>query len=134
MELTLRYDAERFSFDVVEENFLFYSSDSHVAILEGEDFSLQIEYAPFYAGEDFAAHTKTLQEKYAEVASVTYGPNAGLRYYEGDNVCFHFPVDEHSYMLVTAVKAKGNDDELSALPDYEDMKDILGSMKFATVG
>ena len=134
VEMTLRYDADRFSFDVVEENFLLYSSDSHVALMEGEDFLLQIEYASFYTGEDLAAHTRSLREKYADVAEIAYGANKGLRYYEGDNVCFQFPVDEHSYVLVTVVKAKGNDDELSALPEYEDMKDILGSMKFAKIG
>lgn len=134
MELTLRYDADRFSFDVVEEDFLVYSSDSHVAILEGEDFLLQLEYAAFYAGEDFAAHTKAVQEKHSDVVPAAFGNNTGIRYFEGDNVCFHFPVDAHSYLLVTAVKAKGNDDPLSALPDYEDLKDILGSMQFAKIG
>ena len=40
VDMTLDYDADAFSFAVVEEGFLSYSSDSHVAILEGEDFSL----------------------------------------------------------------------------------------------
>ena len=134
MELTLRYDADRYSFRVVEEDFLSYSSDSHVALLEGEDFSLQLEYAAYYAGEDFAAHTEAVREKHSSLAPAVYGANEGIRYFEGDNVCFCFPVDAHSYVLITAVKAKGNDDPLSALPDYEDMKDILGSMKFTKIG
>ena len=134
MELTLRYDADRFSFRVVEEDFLSYSSDSHVALLEGEDFSMQLEYAAYYSGEDFAAHTEAVREKHSSLAPAVYGANSGIRYFEGDNVCFCFPVDAHSYLLVTAVKAKGNDDPLSALPDYEDMKDILGSIQFAKVG
>ena len=134
MELTLRYDADRFSFAVVEEGFLFYSSDSHVALLEGEDFSLQLEYAGYYAGEDFAAFIESVREKHPDLAPAVYGPNSGIRFLEGDNVCFCFPVDAHSYVLVTAVKAKGNDDPLAALPDYEDMKDILGSIQFAKVG
>lgn len=134
MELTLRYDADRFDFRVVAEDFLSYSSDSHVAILEGEDFSLQLEYAGYYSGEDFAAHTESVREKHSSLAPAVYGANKGIRYFEGDNVCFCFPVDAHSYVLVTAVKAKGNDDPLSALPDYEDMKDILGSISFTKVG
>lgn len=134
MELTLRYDADRFGFAVVEEGFLSYSSDSHVALLEGEDFSLQLEYAAYYSGEDFAAHTEAVREKHSSLAPAVYGSNSGIRFLEGDNVCFCFPVDAHSYLLVTAVKAKGNDDPLSALPEYEDMKDILGSMKFEKIG
>ena len=134
MELTLRYDADRFGFRVVEEDFLSYSSDSHVALLEGEDFSLQLEYAAYYSGEDFAGHTEAVREKHSSLAPAVYGANEGIRYFEGDNVCFCFPVDAHSYVLITAVKAKGNDDPLSALPDYEDMKDILGSIRFAKVG
>lgn len=134
MEATLRYDAERFSFEVVEEGFLSYSGDSHVALVEGEDFSLQLEYGAYYTGEDFDAHIKALREKHADIAPAVYGQNEGCRYYEGDNVCFVFPVDAHSYLLVTGVKAKGNDDELTALPEYEDMKDLLGSLSFAKVG
>ena len=134
MELTLRYDADRFGFAVVEEGFLSYSSDSHVALLEGEDFSLQLEYAAYYGGEDFAAFIESVREKHPDLVPAVYGPNSGIRFLEGDNVCFCFPVDAHSYLLVTAVKAKGNDDPLSALPDYEDMKDILGSIQFAKVG
>lgn len=134
MEATLRYDADRFAFRVVEEDFLSYSSDSHVAILEGEDFSMQLEYAAYYSGEDFAAHTEAVREKHSSLAPAVYGENKGIRYFEGDNVCFCFPVDAHSYLLVTALKAKGNDDPLSALPDYEDVKDVLGSLRFARVG
>lgn len=134
MELTLRYDADRFSFDVVEEDFLVYSSDSHVALMEGEDFLLQIEYAAFYTGEDFEAHTKAVREKHGDLVPAAFGANRGIRYFEGDNVCFHFPVDEHSYVLITAMKAKGNDDPLSALPEYEDLKDILGSIQLAKIG
>ncbi len=134
VEATLRYDAERFRFDVVEEGFLSYSSDSHVALVEGEDFSLQLEYGAYYSGEDFDGHIKALREKHADIVPAVYGENKGCRYYEGDNVCFVFPVDAHSYLLVTGVKAKGNDDELSALPEYEDMKDLLGSLRFERVG
>ena len=43
VDMSLDYDSDAFSFAVVEEGFLSYSSDSHVAILEGEDFSLQVE-------------------------------------------------------------------------------------------
>ena len=125
MELTLRYDADRFGFAVVEEGFLSYSSDSHVALLEGEDFSLQLEYAAYYGGEDFAAFIESVREKHPDLVPAVYGPNSGIRFLEGDNVCFCFPVDAHSYLLVTAFKTSDYDDEVTTLPDYAPLRALL---------
>ena len=55
VEVKVGYDPERFSFAVIEDSFPAYSSDSHVAVIYGEDFTAQIEYAGYYHGEDFAA-------------------------------------------------------------------------------
>lgn len=135
VEMSLNYDAEKFSFAVVEENFLSYSSDSHVAILEGEDFSLQIEYAAYYGGEDYAAHCKGLQEKYSDFAPARYGRVDCCVYLEGDNVCFCLPIpeDAHSYVQVILFKAKGNDTELIDMPADPDLTAILSSIRFRKV-
>ena len=47
VEVKLDYDALRFGFDVIGEDFLTYSSDSHVAVVSGEEFSFQLEYASY---------------------------------------------------------------------------------------
>ena len=132
VEMSLDYDADRFSFAVVEENFLSYSSDSHVAILEGEDFSLQLEYAAFYPGEDFAAHCASLAEKHQDFAPVRYGSVDAVKYLEGDNLCFHIPIpgDEHSYVQVILFKAKDNDTPLADLAQDPELAALLESIRF----
>jgi len=131
VELTLDYDAEKFSFDVVDEDFLCYTSDSHVALLCGEDFSAQIEYAGYYPGEGFEDLIRHVSDKYSSFAAVAYGDNTGIRYLDGDNVCLCFPADAYSYVLITLVKAEGNDEEIETLPDKEELRAMLGSMRIS---
>lgn len=133
VEMTMDYDADKFSFAVVEEDFLSYSSDSHVALVQCEDFSLQLEYAAFYTGEDFAAHCASLTEKHREVSPLRYGSVDAVKYLEGDNLCFHIPIpgDEHSYVQVLLFKAKGNDTPLPELAEDPDLTAMLSSIRFA---
>ena len=108
------------------------SSDSHVAILEGEDFSLQLEYAAFYPGEDFAAHCASLAEKHQDFAPVRYGSVDAVKYLEGDalSFCLPIPEDAHSYVQVLLFKAKGNDTPLPELAEAPDLSAILSSVRF----
>ena len=53
--VTVTYDADKHAFGVVSEGYITDSGDSHVAIINTDDFSIQIEYAPYYHGEDFDA-------------------------------------------------------------------------------
>ena len=130
VELTLRYDAGRYSFAVIDEEFLAYSSDSHVAVLYGEAFNLQLEYALYYQGEDFAALTREAEGKYQGFGRVAYGGSEGFRYIAGDNVCFCFPSgDAYSYVLVTLFKAPDNDTELSDMPADPELSALFGSME-----
>ena len=132
VEMTLDYDPEKFSFAVVEEDFLNYSSDSHVAIVYGEDFNLQFEYAGYFSGEDFAAHQAALAEKYRNFGPVRCGALEGVWVLDGDNVAMHFPIpdDAHSYLLVTAQKTADYDDEVTTLPSYAPLQALLAGVKF----
>ena len=129
VEVRLDYDALRFGFDVIGEDFLTYSSDSHVAVVSGEDFSFQMEYASFYKGEDFALITETAAQKYAGFAAVKFGALEGFRYREGDSVCFCLPVDEYSYLLLTLLKAEGCDKTVEELAESDDLGAILSTLR-----
>ena len=133
VELSMDYDPEKFSFAIVEDEFLNYSSDSHVAIVYGEEFNLQLEYAGYYSGEDFAAHSAALKEKYQTRGEITCGVLTGLWVLDGDNIAIHFPIadDKHSYLLVTVQKTPDYDDEIITLPDYAPLEALLGTVRFA---
>ena len=132
VELQLDYDADRFFFAVHEDEFLTESGDSHVAVLSGEDYSAQFEYGSYYRGEDYTKFRTELAAKHADLADAVYGDNRGLQYLAGDNICLVFPIpeDNSSYLLVTLVKAKGNDDPITALPAYADVNAQLSSIRF----
>ena len=132
VELRLGYDGDKFSYAVVSEDFLSYSSDSHVALVQGEDFSLQLEYAAYFTGEDFAAHCASLAEKHKSFAPVRYGSVDAVKYLEGDTLCFCVPIpeDEHSYVQVLVFKGKGNDTPLPELAKDPDLSAMLESIRF----
>ena len=134
VEVKVGYDPERFSFAVIEDSFPAYSSDSHVAVIYGEDFTAQIEYAGYYHGEDFAAMSAAARGKFQGYGEVGFGALRGIRYIDGDCICMCFPVpgDEYSYLLVTVVKAEGNDDTLDELQDDENLAALLGSVEISS--
>jgi hypothetical protein len=106
VEVCLDYDPEAFSFVVVEDEFLNYSSASHAAIVCGRDFNLQLEYAGYYNGEDFAAHKAALAEKYRTHGNFACGDLAGIWVQDGDNILIHLPIpdDQYSYLLIVLVQ------------------------------
>lgn len=132
VELSMDYDPEKFSFAIVEDEFLNYSSDSHVAIIYGEQFNLQLEYASYFSGEDFAAHRAALCEKYQTRGEIACGALMGLWVLDGDNIAIHFPIpgDKHSYLLVTVQKTPDYDDEITTLPDYAPLRALLSTVRF----
>ena len=133
VEVRFRYDGSRLSCAVMEDGFLAESGDSHVAVLSGEDFSAQLEYGSYYTGDDFAKLKAELSGKHRDLSDITYGEHRGVLYQNGDHLCLDFPIpgDRSSYLHVTLVKEKGNDDPLSALPEYPDVKMLLSSLTFS---
>ena len=132
VDVTLTYDPEKFSFSVISEEFLSYSSDSHVAVLWGEDYHVQMEYAAYYQGEGFEGLAKAVAEKYKGFAPVKFGDNEGLRYLDGDSFCFclRIPGDENSYLLVTVIRAAADPEDFAALPEDPAFAAMLESIKF----
>ena len=129
VEVRLDYDALRFGFDVIGEDFLSYSSDSHVAVITGEDFSMQMEYASYYKEEDLGVITAAAEKKYPGFARVSFGSAEGFRYREGDAVCFCLGVDEYSYLLLTLLKAQGCDKTVEELAAGEDLRELLETLR-----
>ena len=118
VEVKVGYDSERFSFAVIEDSFPAYSSDSHVAVIYGEDF---------------AAMSAAARGKFQGFGEIGFGALHGIRYIDGDCICMCFPVpgDEYSYLLVTVIKAEGNDDTLDELQDDENLAALLGSVEIS---
>ena len=134
VEVSIDYDSVNSTYAVVEEDFLAYTSDSHVASMHCTDFDMQLEYASYYSGEDFAATAQAFKEKYNGFAEVTYGANKGFKFVDGDNHCMCFPIagDEFSYILVTVIKAKDSKVAFEDLPQLPELVAMLSSVKFAT--
>lgn len=132
VDMTVGYDPEKFSYAVISEEFLSPSSDSHVAVLWGEDYHLQLEYAGLYHGEDFETLQKNAAEKFKGFQPVRYGENEGFRYLDGDGFCFslRIPGDSQSYLLVTAIRAAADPEDFAALPDDPAFAAMLGSIRF----
>jgi hypothetical protein len=63
---------------------------------------------------------------------VSCGGLAGIWVQDGDNILIHLPIpdDQHSYLLITVQKTPDYDDELTTLPDYAPLKDLLGTLRF----
>lgn len=129
VNITIDYDPSEFEFKVIEDEFLTYTSDSHVAVLLGEDFSMQLEYSDYYGSDDFGTLEKTLEEKFKGFEKLSYGDIPAYKYYDGDNVCICLPADEHSYLLVTAIPAKGSDIDYTELACCDAVKELLASVK-----
>ncbi|MBR0208324.1 MAG: hypothetical protein IJQ43_05465 [Oscillospiraceae bacterium] len=132
VEVLLDYDALRFGFDVIGEDFLSYSSDSHVAVVTGEDFAMQMEYASYYKGEDLPTIADAAEKKYSGFARVSFGGAEGFRYREGDGICFCLGVDDYSYLLLTLLKAQGCDKTIEELADGEDLQELLSTLRVRT--
>lgn len=133
VDVTMDYDSVKYSFAVIEEEFLSYTSDSHVAVVYGDEFNMQIEYAGYYNGEDFAAYSNVVKEKYSGFAEVSYGENAGFKFVDGDSHCICFPIagDDCSYLLVTVIKGKDCKMEFEDIPQHADLCAMLGTLKTA---
>ena len=129
VEVKLKYDAERFDFAVVEEGFLCYTSDSHVAIMYGADFNVQLEYVPYYAGDDFEKLTANTQAAHPDFTPM----GAGFRYTDGDSVCVCLPVDASSYLLLNALLAKGSELKPEELPTAPELAALVEDIEINTV-
>ena len=62
----------------MSEGYITDSGDSHVAIINTDDFSIQIEYAPYYHGEDFAALERSVAENYKNFGKVSLNKHEHL--------------------------------------------------------
>lgn len=110
--VTVTYDADKHAFGVVSEGYITDSGDSHVAIINTDDFSIQIEYAPYYHGEDFAALERSVAENYKNFGKVSFKNAEGICFTNGGSYCMAFPAaDSTSDYVLTTVVLMGDDNE-----------------------
>ena len=128
VEVKYVYDAAKFISKIIEEEFLAYTSDSHVAAIYGEDFNIQLEYADYVSGEDYQKLAEHLAEKYKGFEPVIYGDNSCCRYFDGNNLCVCFPAGEYSYLLATVIKNEGSDLDYLTMGDDARVSAILSSI------
>ena len=133
VEMQLDYDPEKFSFSVISEEYLNPSSDSHVAVLWGEDYHIQMEYAAYFPGENFETMSKAIEEKFKGFTPVRFGANEAVRYLDGDSygIRLRIPDDENSYLLLTVVRAAADPEDFAALPEEPAFAAMLGSIRFS---
>lgn len=128
VDVKVPYDADRFDFNVVEEGFLCPTSDSHVAVMYGADFNAQLEYVPFYPGDCFDSVREGAKSRpgFAELPK-------GFRYVDGDSVYICLPVDDFSYLLVTAMLSKGSELKFDELPEAAELAELIGGIEMDAV-
>ena len=133
VEFHFSYDPSRFQYAVAEDEFLAESGDSHVGILTGDAFSVQVEYGTYYSGEDFALLSQELTSRHPDLGDAVFVTLSGVKYRDGDHFCLAFPIpdDTHSYLLLTVIKAPDNDDELESIPDSPDFRALLDTASFS---
>lgn len=131
VEVAFDYDSEKFSYEVASEGFLSDTGDSHVGILYGEDFGLQVEYAAYYHGEDFAALSKNLAERFNGFGKIVCGGIEGVKYFDGGDYRMAFPAEGASadYVLFSAVIKGDEEEKYLELPDNADLKLIMNTLK-----
>ena len=131
VDVNLSYDGDSCSFTVASEDFLSPTGDSHVGIIYAPDFAMQIEYAPYYAGEDFEAVKKDAAERFREYGEISCNGIDGVRYFNGKNFCMAFPVAgvNADYVLFNVVcMGDESEEEAAKLPDYPLVQAIMNSM------
>lgn len=129
--VSLTYDADKHGFAVVSEGYITDSGDSHVAILSADDFAIQIEYAPYYHGEDFAALEKSVEENYKNFGRVSFKNTSGICFTNGGSYCMAFPAAGSSadYVLATVVlMGDDNEDERVKLRSNPEMLAIMDTL------
>ncbi len=129
--VTITYDADKHAFGVVSEGYITDSGDSHVAIINADDFSIQIEYAPYYHGEDFAALEKSVAENYKNFGKVSFKNASGICFTNGGSYCMAFPVADSAadYVLATVVlMGDDSEDERVKLRSNPEMLAIMDTL------
>lgn len=129
--VSLTYDADKHGFAVVSEGYITDSGDSHVAILSADDFAIQIEYAPYYHGEDFAALEKSVEENYKNFGRVSFKNTSGICFTNGGSYCMAFPAADSAadYVLATVVlMGDDNEDERVKLRSNPEMLAIMDTL------
>ena len=126
------YDAARFAFSVLSEDYPAVSAASHVALLSGEEYQVQMEYAAFYQGEDFDLLAKSSEGKYKDFRLWRCGENEGFSYLDGDDwrVAVKIPGDNDSYLLVTALRLAAEAEDFAQLPDEAVFRELLAQLRF----
>ncbi len=129
--VSVTYDADKHGFAVVSEGYITDSGDSHVAILNADDFAIQIEYAPYYHGEDFAALEKSVEENYKNFGRVSFKNASGICFTNGGSYCMAFPAagSTADYVLTTVVlMGDDNEDERVKLRSNPEMLAIMDTL------
>ncbi len=129
--VSVTYDADKHGFAVVSEGYITDSGDSHVAILNADDFAIQIEYAPYYHGEDFAALEKSVEENYKNFGRVSFKNASGICFTNGGSYCMAFPAagSTADYVLATVVlMGDDNEDERVKLRSNPEMLAIMDTL------
>ncbi len=132
VEVNVTYNGDKHSFDVIGEEFLAYSSDSHVAVIYCSEVDMQLEYAGYYSGEGFAEMSETAKNKFKGFGTVSYNGLDCIRYLDGDAMCVCLPIpgDAYSYILVTVLRHNDCKTPITEIHTHPEVEGILGSIEY----
>ena len=132
VDVSVKYDGDKQSFDVIGEEFLTYSSDSHVAAIYGDEVDMQLEYEGYYSGEGFAELSEGIKNKFNAFGTVTYAGIDCIHYLDGNEmrICLPIPGDAYSYILVTVLKHGDCKTPVAELYTHPEVGAILDSIEF----
>lgn len=130
VDLTVSYDPEKYFYKVINEDFPAFTSSPEVAVISGEEISLQIEGMDILDGKTFDDVMMEYKEKFKGFDEFSIGDLNGYEFINGDNACIALPIDfaNEGWLLVTVIKENSCKESVDELTERYDVASMVSSI------